>query len=177
MTLAFATHWPKNMPAHMAGKPTYFVEKIILGLDKHIGTVHTEPYLEKYQEKTGKPPVNIDGKLHTFREDKNDRWKAGKDIHFAINNRTKNYFQFAPVVPCISTQKVEINHFLGYSQVLIDNKLYGEIFHHGLDDIYQYTDDLEILAKNDGFDSVEDFFAWFNKDWSGKIIHWTNLKY
>lgn len=28
-----------------------------------------------------------------------------------------------------------------------------------------------------GFDSVKDFFRYFNKDFKGKIIHWTDLKY
>ncbi len=37
--------------------------------------------------------------------------------------------------------------------------------------------DLEMLAMNDGFDSVEDFFKWFNKDFSGWIIHWTMFRY
>ena len=36
---------------------------------------------------------------------------------------------------------------------------------------------IKILAKNDGFDSVDDFFKWFDKDFNGKIIHWTNKKY
>lgn len=36
---------------------------------------------------------------------------------------------------------------------------------------------IEELAMNDGFESVDQFFAWFNKDWKGKIIHWTDLKY
>ena len=33
------------------------------------------------------------------------------------------------------------------------------------------------LAKNDGFNSLDEFFAWFNKDFTGTIIHWSNLKY
>jgi len=33
------------------------------------------------------------------------------------------------------------------------------------------------LAKNDGFEGIEDFFKWFNEDFKGKIIHWTNYKY
>jgi hypothetical protein len=33
------------------------------------------------------------------------------------------------------------------------------------------------LARNDGFDSVEDFFSFFPEDFKGKIIHWTDLRY
>ena len=33
------------------------------------------------------------------------------------------------------------------------------------------------LMTNDGFDSPEDFFEWFDEDFEGKIIHWTHFKY
>ena len=33
------------------------------------------------------------------------------------------------------------------------------------------------LVQNDGFASISDFFKFFNKDYTGKIIHWTDLKY
>jgi hypothetical protein len=33
------------------------------------------------------------------------------------------------------------------------------------------------LMKNDGFESAEQFFNWFNGYFKGKIIHWTDLKY
>ena len=36
---------------------------------------------------------------------------------------------------------------------------------------------MEKLAYNDGFESVEAFFNYFCKDFKGKIIHWTNLRY
>lgn len=33
------------------------------------------------------------------------------------------------------------------------------------------------LCNNRISDVFEDFFNWFNKDFSGKIIHWTDLNY
>lgn len=33
------------------------------------------------------------------------------------------------------------------------------------------------LANNDGFDTTDDYFKWFNRDWRGSLIHWTDLKY
>lgn len=37
-------------------------------------------------------PKILDGtKIHTIREDKKNRWEAGKKIHFATGVRTKNY--------------------------------------------------------------------------------------
>jgi len=35
----------------------------------------------------------------------------------------------------------------------------------------------KILSANDGFDSVEQFFQWFDKDFKGKLIHWTDYEY
>jgi len=106
-------------------------------------------------------------KLHTIREDKKNLWKAGNDIHFVINNRTPQRFQFAPVVKCVSTQRIEILHGLKSDKqafVAVDGKTL-------------HISDIKRLAINDGFDSVDDFFAWFKEDFKGKIIHWTNLKY
>lgn len=181
MTLAFSTTWPKHMPEHMAGKPTFFTQKIIKGLP-----------LEKWSKSAAYSVVNdlkskecgyvrdydnLKPKLHTFRADPKDLWKVGMKIHPVINNRSKNRFQFAQVLEVKAIQKIEITHIPGNVQVDIDGEFYGEADHHGLVDIYNHTVDLEKLAINDGFESVEDFFAWFNKDFTGKIIHWINLKY
>lgn len=38
-------------------------------------------------------------------------------------------------------------------------------------------DEMKAIAKNDGFDSLADFLTWFNKDFTGRIIHWTDKKY
>ena len=46
-----------------------------------------------------------------------------------------------------------------------------------IDGRYLNYDEIKILSLNDGFDSVQQFFKWFNKDFEGKIIHWTKLKY
>lgn len=176
MIVPFSTHWPKTMPEHMAGKPTHFTEKIWATLI--LETEHSISDYEKYDKEHYKrfnkamsdyKELLISGKGHTIRADQKDRWKPGRDIHFVINNRSKNQFQFAPVIKCVSTQRIFIHRADGinkhlYSFMTIDNK---------------HVDDktLERLVKNDGFDCVEDFFAWFSEDFTGKIIHWTNLKY
>lgn len=167
MILGFSTQ--------LNGKPTYFVEKILIGIDKHLGVYHTELFLKSFQEKfESKPPVNYNGKLHTIREDKNNRWKLGTKIHFFINCRKKNMFRFAPVLPVVSVQKVEIK-WIGFSDsirpwVRIDGKNIYTIDQIDSDKMLQ-------LAQNDGFDTVKDFFAYFNEDFTGKIIHWTDLRY
>ena len=80
---------------------------------------------------------------------------------------------------CISTQTIDIKYHDHHDYI-------PEIYNHfHKDDLVNvYIDNRTIaypklykLAINDGFDSIEKFFEWFNKDFTGKIIHWTNLKY
>lgn len=166
MTLAFSTKWPKHMPQHMAGKPTYFVEKLCHSL-KEVYKDHL-PARFKPEGFDFNVSLNCQSKLHSIREDKHDRWKPGMHIHFVINNRTPQRFQFAPVIKCISVQKIEIQY-----RDEDGFKLSCPTVH--VDGVW-LTDHTQ-LAINDGFNSVEDFFAWFNTDFTGKIIHWTDLKY
>ena len=103
-------------------------------------------------------------KKHTIREDKHNRWKAEGIIHMATGVRTKNYNCFYKC-KCTGTQIIEIANTPGYPRaVWIDNRLID-------------TDEITKLAHNDGFKSIDDFFEWFNKDFQGKIIHWTDFRY
>jgi hypothetical protein len=83
-------------------------------------------------------------------------------------------FRFAPVLPVVSVQKIEItwlgflNHFRPW--VKVDGKSIYTLDQIDLNKMLQ-------LANNDGFDTIEDFFAYFNKDFTGKIIHWTDWRY
>jgi len=112
-------------------------------------------------------------KKHTIREDKHDRWNAGMIMHMATGVRTKNYKCFK-VDSCTGTQKIIIIHYPHKASVYVDNKLvghYSKIF-----EVTKYLN-LKKLAKNDGFDSTVDFFKWFNTNFTGKLIHWTDLRY
>lgn len=100
-------------------------------------------------------------KIHTIRVDKHNRWKEGSTIHFATGVRTKKYKQFIGG-QCLGVQKIYIDN--EQTVVSVDGQ---RLTFAGI----------ERLAKNDGFDSVEDFFKWFGDNFSGKIIHWTALKY
>lgn len=155
-------------------KPTYFIEKIWLGL------LRSHLNLIGYHRFRGEAAINnvidqwdipnsIYPKLHTIRDDKNNRWKVGTIIDFFINCRQKNMFRFAPVLPVVSVQKIEII----YDKVF-GKTLYPEIL---IDNVKLHPMKLDELAQNDGFDTVEDLFAYFNKDFTGKIIHWTDLRY
>ena len=115
-----------------------------------------------------KEPILKKKKKHTIREDKNDRWKPGMKIHFATGVRTRLYHQFKEGV-CVSIQKIKI---------LWDNlPPNGEVVSISIDGNPIYLDELETLALNDGFEDISEFLNWFNEDFEGKIIHWTDLKY
>lgn len=170
------------------GKPNYFVESIWEGLLRNIFEEDKEydEYLRLHKNKFGtywdwfpNDHERLENpKIHTIREDKNNRWKPGNDIHFVINNRTKKSFQFAPVLPVVSVQRISIKHENTYTHkktatIEIDGNWFAA-YNFNQNNIYGK---LELLIKNDGFNSVEDFFNYFNEDFDGKIIHWTNFKY
>jgi hypothetical protein len=152
-----------------SGNPTYFVEKIWSGFINDSTTHESLTFCDYYDEVLEKLDTNSElilratPKLHTIREDRTNRWKAGNDIHLYNGPYTsKGRFQFAPVVKCISVQKIEI---------------LAKDWRVKINDHHILPGTLHRLAINDGFDSVEDFFEYFNKDFTGKIIHWTDLKY
>lgn len=149
------------------GKPTCFVEKInacLLSAQLISQNDLLVPYNDNF--------LGITDKLHTIREDKNNRWKAGVIIDFFINTRTKDMFRFAPRVPVVSTQKVEIFH--NATTFVKDGLTIPAVY---IDGYSMAVSKITELAHNDGFDTIEDFFEYFDKDFSGKIIHWTDKKY
>lgn len=170
MKLSFSIKFPN-------GKPTYFIDKIwdcIIDSSLMVGEFRAD-YLISFQKKFNNYWDSTEGikpKRHTIRKDEKNRWKAGMKIHFTIFNRSKNSFRFAPVIECKSVQKIEIE-YTNFSKdpiIVIDGThFYNEKI--GIDH------GVKQLAQNDGFDSVDDFFEWFNTDFTGKIIHWTDLKY
>lgn len=160
------------------GKPTFFIEKIWNALDineiiPYAFTQYTG-YSDEYYDKFGKywdgfynEPAEV--KIHTLRADEKGRYQPGKLIHPFINNRTKQMFQFAPVFPVVSTQEIKIM----YGMVRVDeNKPFVYV-----DGLLQPSSVVEQIALNDGFESFEDFLYWFDEDFTGKIIHFTNFRY
>ncbi|UOY07748.1 hypothetical protein L0P88_04155 [Muricauda sp. SCSIO 64092] len=197
MTLGFSTHWPKDMPDHLAGELTLFPDKILESLKGVVDFYY-------YDYACGELPIgfnsNIDDipdieeitpKIHTIRfltERQAELWSRPKRvIHFVINNRTKNRYQFAPVVFVKGVQKIKIEHSKSNPPIVrvnIDGFTYwtGNPFDRYMSGSYPMV----ALANNDGFEQVEDFFAYFTQEaiaWQsalGKepyIIHWTDLKY
>ena len=177
----------------LIGKPTYFPEKIITGLEQNdLITFDESEYLFKTKVFVNKPKgelkgehfhiIKFDGtinhkpKLHTIREDKNSRWKVGTKIDFFINARQKNMYRFAPVLPVVRIQNFEIVYETSFYRkrhpvVFINNVMFYDAVGHRNE--YKMLD----FVNSDGFDTIEDFFDYFDKDYVGKIIHWTDLEY
>lgn len=170
MTLGFMQHWPKSMA--MEDNKTYFIEKIWTGFYKNgiVGPLERITFDNQCKEKFGAfwdgwyTPESTCEKIHTIRHDESERWRPGMDIHFVINSRTKDRLQFAPVIKCKSVQTIEIEYQEKYTVVRIDGRSIS-------------YEEVKQLAANDGFDNVWDFFKYFNKDFKGRLIHWTDLKY
>lgn len=189
-----------------AGQSTFFLDRIWLGLagngvpEMDIARHYYEStYFKKFGGNLLSDPIEVSTvpvccgevtggakfitwdylkpKLHTMREDLFDRWHAGRDIQFAINPRSRNYFQFAPTLPCISTQQVDILEMVMTSSSHCYQTQDSRVWAIDVDGIRLKRTQIEELAINDGFESVEQFFTWFNKTATYKLIHWTTLKY
>lgn len=116
-------------------------------------------------------------KIHTIREDPHGRWNAGRHIHFATGVRTKHYNCFMES-ECVSVQAIQIHHYRDENvKSAVDVIVDGDLIYSLYGTAVINDERMEQLAKNDGFDSVADFFKFFNKDFQGRIIHWTDFKY
>ena len=153
------------------GKPTYFIQKIWMSLRPF----SPGEFLIKMDENLLPPMYKsqyFKPKIHTIRKDEKNRWKSGVMIDFFINARQKNMFRFAPRFPVISKQRI----FMTYSEH------WGNGFEVSINGQKIHESEIEKLAINDGFDTVEEFEDYFigeieDNEYSGKIIHWTNFKY
>jgi hypothetical protein len=173
-------------------QPTYFRDKI------------RAPYFKVYPNSTQPPVIEIyyKPKLHTFRLDPHDRWKAGMSIQMVYRGpkySIKDHFNkgIPELERCKSTQKVEIKWYKDKSwiseaatlagiksknvKISIDGK---ECIHVSFNEVGFSCAGVNYdrlihgdLFQNDGFYGVYEFFKWFNNDWKGKIIHWTDLRY
>lgn len=122
-------------------------------------------------------------KKHSLRRDPKNRWKPGLKIQHAHGVRTKDYMQFFKG-ECKSIQLIKIEKNDGVLKD--DDYVYREVikgvefimgFKVTVDNKVLSHETIAILATNDGFDSITDFFDWFWDGFDGKIIHFTDLKY
>jgi hypothetical protein len=114
-------------------------------------------------------PKYVDGsKLHSIRQDL--RWKVGMDIQFYAKCRQVTMHKIMPDGVCKSIQRVFMTFDGCDFEVTVGNR-------------YLSPPDILTLAKNDGFETIEQFRDFFfpnykkKDEFSGIIIHWTDLKY
>jgi len=140
-------------------EPTYFREKILAG--------------------AGYGPIVSMPMIHTMREDPTNRWKPGRKIDMVYRGAGyKIIAHWNPKIPClqkcVSVQKIEIK-WVPLGGVIVPPPVTElRIF---VDGRRLIGEELNKIAINDGFDNIHHFARWFKKDFSGKIIHWTNLRY
>lgn len=169
-------------------KPTYFINKIWSGLiDQNIAKNYVDFFNEvpEMQSVGYTAGLSFPPKLHTIREDKTERWKPGVMIDFFVNARKINMCRFAPRIPVISVQEI----FMSRRGSMLEITIAKEGSYIGGEDFYVDAVTQGQLATNDGFTEYDDFRNYFlsvieangkatgNYWFSGKIIHWTNLKY
>jgi hypothetical protein len=114
------------------------------------------------------PKILAGTKIHTIRQDAPNRWRAGRTIQMATGVRTKDYNCFKNTV-CIGTQSISITHTT-YSPDI-------QSFAVMIDGLSLTGEQIHALAIADGFDNITQFQNYFNTNFTGKIIHWLNIKY
>lgn len=168
-------------------KQTDFREKIIC---PYIGLPLTDKGYQVFRSNMDKlDEVFFNPKLHTIREDKHDRWKAGRSIQMVYRGagyKIKSHFNkdIPQLAKCVSVQIIEIQYLTEKEQEEMRGMTYYDpMIKIDGKPLFNTT----TLAENDGFtdDPVSKkmefasgkFLKWFNKDFKGKIIHWTDLRY
>ena len=153
-------------------KPTFFVEKIHKGFWLHELNMKAaiDPSVHYPPNYAFIAKSKVAAKIHTIREDKKNRWKAGVKIDFFINCRQKDMFRFAPVLPVVSVQNVEIRK-------VADDGHWNADFRLKVDGRNLTPSEINDLARCDGFEGAASFFEYFSTNYEGKIIHWTEKRY
>lgn len=156
------------------------------------------PFQERFEEK-----ILSGEKIHSIRRDEKNRWRIKNKIHFVTNHRTKKQKCFKEGL-VVRVSDISINILLktvtiyGMEQKAADIL---RIFTIGASEIYTSKrltlrdDEIELFAKNDGFDKSEEFFKFFEEQskafrlfkniegapkeavFFGKLIQWTNFSY
>lgn len=170
------------------GSQTHFVEKIWAGLpstcmDESFVLEHERPYCDLAEIKGLELLNNQRPKFHSIRD--THRWDVDMLIHFYIYSRQPDMFRFAPIIPVKSIQTITIEWKKSQTFGLMfhrkrpferESGYYPDVvidYQHNLNE-----EEIELLARNDGFENAAAFLKWF-KDGiiDNKIIHWNNIVY
>ncbi len=167
MTLGFSQEFPW-------GEPTNFLGKIWCGLGKNGLVTKSDldsAILQSFVQSdiASQFPKDFDQyhpKIHTLRFDPHNRWHVDSKVQMVYGNRTKNRIQFAPTIPCTDVSIVKIVHAAKWGPPCVF-----------IEDSMLTAEEVELLALNDGFDSVDDFYRYFSIGCKLKLIQWTNFRY
>lgn len=128
-------------------------------------------------------PIKKGIKGHTIRKDEANRWKPGMTMHMYTGGRfSKEYHKFAEK-QCVSTQKIKM-WVIKASDVIGDDE-HGYFIGVKIDGLQVNPLTMHQLSERDGFGTHGDFLSWWipailklpNQVFTGKIIHWTDLRY
>ena len=116
-------------------------------------------------------------KIHTIRRNAAKRWEIGDKIHFWKDNPrnvTKSpYFFGTGIVTGIRPIAIRyLRHESSYGYAK-GNK-FVEVYINSSKPLTRA--ECETLAKNDGFESFDEFLDWFNQDFVGGVIFWSNFE-
>lgn len=142
-------------------------------------------YFEEKLNAIGLVPVSgFVPKLHTIRKDELNRWKPGMSVQGYYHARTKRSRKIFDG-QCVSVQSIKITYRQnnGFSQsveIQIDKKVWMVVLNihpvTGEYEMHNIPETIYDLIINDGL-TPQQFFKWFNVNFEGKIIHFTDLKY
>lgn len=157
--IMFSTFFQSSHPRK--GDPTFFIEKIIKGLD---GNGEVDPFVKKMVIVS---PITqcFAPKYHTIR--KGNNFKIGDHVNFKVWSGKP--YQSKKV---IFARNVEIKQTWEFE--MDDNGVYA------INGKYLDTPNYLVLSQNDGL-TEEDMFFWFMPDYSkpkefkGQIICWNNF--
>ena len=114
-------------------------------------------------------------KFTRSREDNTNRWKLRNyDWFFSSGHAQRICFRFCATDLVVSKQRIFMTYLLqcgqGFKRLILDGR-------------YLYKDEIEKIAINDGFNTIDEFEEYFISlemegkiNFQGKIIHWTDLK-
>lgn len=155
------------------GYGTYFEEKL-----NHIKSPHRNMFVGPRGE------IEVFPKIHTIRKDELNRWKPGMSVQGYYHARTKRSRKIFDG-QCVSVQSIKITYRQnnGFSQsveIQIDKKVWMVVLNihpvTGEYEMHNIPETIYDLIINDGL-TPQQFFKWFNVNFEGKIIHFTDLKY
>ncbi len=113
--------------------------------------------------------------------------KSSSDTNDALNETAVDLTKEVVFVDDISSKTSTISNSMSKGTLSEDYTLARDTFKatagngHGVyvkvDGRLLDKDEIHRLANKDGFYNILEFFNWFNTDFDGQIIHWTDLKY